>query len=363
MSLPISPLAPTGFPDLPDVKGVRSATASRGFYAPRGLKRDDVFLFAFDEGTHCGGVFTRSTTASSDVLWCREALLKSDGQARGLVVNAGNSNAFTGPKGIAKNEATLEAMVAALDVPKSTLYLAATGVIGEPLDNANDIGELVPGLVTRLGPVDWQGAAQAFMTTDTFAKASGTHFTLGDKTINIAGITKGSGMIAPNMSTMLAYLFTDATVAPALLQRLTAKAANQSFNAVTVDGDTSTSDTFMIFATGKSGIEPIEDESDPRYPPLEAALFATSLDLAQQIVRDGEGATKFITVEVKGARTDLDAKQIAVAIANSPLVKTALAASDANWGRIVMAAGKAMIPFDQNDLSIWFGDHQVAVST
>jgi len=360
MSTLLSPLAPASFPDLPNVKGVQSATASRGFYRPRGLERDDVFLFTLAEETHCGGVFTRSTTASSDVLWCRKALEESSGKARALVVNAGNSNAFTGPKGIAKNEATLSAMTQVLGIPKEACYLAATGVIGEPLDNDNDIGELIPDMSARLGPANWLQAAKAFMTTDTFAKGAGTSLHLGNHTINIAGIAKGSGMIAPNMATMLPYIFTDAAIAPDLLQRLTAKAAEQSFNAVTVDGDTSTSDTFMIFATGAAGAPVITDEHHPHYKAIEAALFTTSLDLAQQLVRDGEGATKFISVDVTGAQTDLDAKTIAAAIANSPLVKTALAASDANWGRIVMAAGKSLIPFDQTKLAIWFGDHQVA---
>jgi len=360
MSTSRSPLAPTRFPDLPEVKGVQSATASRGFYKPRDLERDDVFLFTLAEETHCGGIFTRSTTASADVLWCRKALEESAGKARALVVNAGNSNAFTGPKGIAKNEATLSAMMKTLAIPKANCYLAATGVIGEPLANDNHIGELVPDMAARLDRVNWQNAAKAFMTTDTFAKGAGTSLKLDDDTVNIAGIAKGSGMIAPNMATMLAYIFTDAAIAPDLLQRLTAKAAEQSFNAVTVDGDTSTSDTFMIFATGAAGTSLITDERHPHYKAIEAALFATSLDLAQQLVRDGEGATKFISVEVTGTENNKDAKIIAATIANSPLVKTALAASDANWGRIVMAAGKSLIPFDQAKLAIWFGNHQVA---
>ena len=360
MSSPLSLLAPTGFPVLPHVKGVRSTTASRGFYAPRGEDRDDVFLFAFAPGTTCGGVFTRSMTASSDVLWCRKALEESGGKATGLVVNAGNSNAFTGQNGIAKNEATLAAMTSALKASKETCYLAATGVIGEPLDTPNDIGALVPDMSSRLQAPDWQAAAQAFMTTDTFPKGAGSTLSLDGTTVNIAGIAKGSGMIAPNMSTMLAYLFTDAAIAPDLLQRLTAKTADQSFNCVTVDGDTSTSDTFMIFATGQSGAPIINTEDDPHYRDIEAALFAVSLDLAQQLVCDGEGARKFISIKVSGAQSYKDAKTIASAIANSPLVKTALAASDANWGRIVMAAGKALVPFDQNKLAIWFRDHQVA---
>ena len=215
-------------------------------------------------------------------------------------------------------------------------------------------------MAARLAVPDWLAAARAFMTTDTFAKGTGTILALGDAQVNIAGIAKGSGMIAPNMSTMLAYIFTDAAIAPALLQRLTEKAAERSFNSVSVDGDTSTSDTFMIFATGQSGGTIIEEESHPHYQALEQAIFDASLDLATQLVRDGEGATKFISIEVEGAENAAGAKAIASAVANSPLVKTALAASDANWGRIVMAAGKAMVPFDQNQLSIWFGNHQVA---
>ncbi|MEM9670292.1 MAG: bifunctional glutamate N-acetyltransferase/amino-acid acetyltransferase ArgJ [Pseudomonadota bacterium] len=360
MDLPVSPLAPERFPDLPHVKGVRSATGSRGFYAPRGLTRDDVFLFAFNEGTHCGGVFTTSQTASADVQWCRSALERSKGTGRALVVNSGNSNAFTGPHGVKKNQATLAAMVSALGAPKNTCYLAATGVIGEELSDPNFVGSAVPDLAESLAPPNWEAAARAFMTTDTFPKGTGQTVDVAGRTVGIAGIAKGSGMIAPNMSTMLAYLFTDAAIAPDLLQRLTAACAEESFNCVTVDGDTSTSDTFMIFATGASGAAMITSEVDPGYDAIAAALKAASLDLATQLVRDGEGASKLITICVRGTETDREAKAIGAAIANSPLVKTALAAGDANWGRIVMAAGNAGVRFDQRMLDIWFGDHQVA---
>ena len=229
MDLPRSPLAPAHFPILPLVKGVRSAALSRGFYAGRGKPRDDVFLFAFDEGTHCGGVFTRSMTASADVLWCREALAESGGLARGLVVNSGNSNAFTGPKGVEKNEATLAAMCAALEAPKHSCYLGATGVIGEPLADPNYIGAYLPQLTEALSTPKWEAAARAFMTTDTFPKGAGTTLDLFGHSVNIAGIAKGSGMIAPNMSTMLAYVMTDAAIAPGLLQQLTAQIAEETF--------------------------------------------------------------------------------------------------------------------------------------
>ncbi|MEM7663365.1 MAG: bifunctional glutamate N-acetyltransferase/amino-acid acetyltransferase ArgJ [Pseudomonadota bacterium] len=362
MQLARSPLAPERFPDLPIVKGVRGATASRGFYASSGLERDDVFLFAFDDGTACGGVFTTSQTASADVQWCRHALAASGGTARALVVNSGNSNAFTGPHGVHKNDATLKAMTSALQVPRDTCYLAATGVIGEELPDPNFVGSAVPGMAQSLAAPDWEAAARAFMTTDTFPKAAGGSMDIGGKTVNIAGIAKGSGMISPNMSTMLAYLFTDAAISPDVLQTLTARCADKSFNCVTVDGDTSTSDTFMIFATGASGAPRIETEACDGYKKIEAALQAASLDLATQLIRDGEGARKFITIDVSGAESNVEAWKIAASIANSPLVKTALAAGDANWGRVVMAAGKAGVTFDQSQLDIWFGDHQVAKS-
>ncbi|MCI4645848.1 MAG: bifunctional glutamate N-acetyltransferase/amino-acid acetyltransferase ArgJ [Hyphomonadaceae bacterium] len=360
MNLTPSPFAPEHFPELPTIKGVRAATGSRGFYAKRGLERDDVFLFVFDEGTHVGGVFTRSATASADVLWCREALAAGQGAARALVANSGNSNAFTGAKGVLKNDATLAAMTGALDVPRTACFLAATGVIGEPLPDPNYVGAIVPELAGRLTAPDWEACTRAFMTTDTFPKAAGTQRTVAGVEVSFAGITKGSGMIAPNMATMLAYVFTDAAIAPSLLQSLTARIADATFNAITVDSDTSTSDTFMIFATGASGMAIIETEEDPRFRTVEEALLRVSLKLAHQIVKDGEGAQKFISIRVNGAVSDASARIVAAAIANSPLVKTALAAGDANWGRIVMAVGKAMEPVDPDKLAIWFGDHQVA---
>ena len=360
MNLTPSPFAPARFPDLPEINGVRAATASRGFYAGRGAPRDDVFLFSFDAGTTCAGVFTRSSTASADVRWCREALASGAGQARGLVVNSGNSNAFTGAKGVLKNNATLAAMTAALGCETPTCFLGATGVIGEPLPDPNYVGSAVPDMAQALGRPDWEACARAFMTTDTFAKGAGLRRQIGDSEVAFAGIAKGSGMIAPNMATMLAYVFTDAAVAPDLLDQALRVACDQSFNAITVDSDTSTSDSLMVFATGACGQAPITDPDDARYAPFAAALKAICLELALLVVKDGEGASKFITVEVEGAADPASARTIATDIANSPLVKTALAANDANWGRVVMAVGKSGTAIDLDALSIWFGDVQVA---
>ncbi|KCZ92434.1 bifunctional glutamate N-acetyltransferase/amino-acid acetyltransferase ArgJ [Hyphomonas johnsonii] len=360
MKLIPSPFAPPAFPSLPAVRGVRAATASRGFYARRGIERDDVFLFAFDAGTACAGVFTRSHTASADVLWCREALKQGGGTARALIANSGNSNAFTGPKGVEKNDATLKALAASLNVPRESCFLAATGVIGEPLADPNYVGAIVPDLEQRLGAPDWEACARAFMTTDTYPKASGRTVDLAGAPTRFAGIAKGSGMIAPNMATMLAYVFTDAAVAPDVLQALLEEIADETFNAITVDGDTSTSDTLMVFATGANREPVIASRDDARFAAFAAALHATCLDLALQVVKDGEGASKFVTVRVEGAVSRLSAKTIACHIANSPLIKTAMAAGDANWGRVVMAVGKSLEPISQERLSIWFDGVLVA---
>lgn len=360
MNIAKSPFAPTQFPDMPSIKGVKVATASRGFYAARGIERDDVFLAVFDNGTTTGGVFTLSSTASDDVLRCRAALKSGDGRAQALIVNSGNSNAFTGPKGALKNAATLTALETQFGYEESGCFIAATGVIGEPLPNPNYIGEMVPVLAERLGAPNWEAMTRAFMTTDTFAKAAWTSREIDGQTVNFVGIAKGSGMIAPNMATMLAYIFTDAAIAPEALQKAVAEAADLSFNAITVDGDTSTSDTFMAFATGGSGGATILQDAGADYDSVCSAITEVASDLAKAIVKDGEGAQKFITIGVKGAADDRSAKVIAAAIANSPLVKTALAASDANWGRIVMAVGKSGEPVDVEKLSISFGDLEVA---
>ena len=360
MKLKPSPFAPARFPDLPPVRGLLSATASRGFYARRGVERDDVFLFVFDENTAAAGVFTRSLTASADVRWCREALKAGGGRAKALIANSGNSNAFTGPKGVLKNDATLAALVHTFEAKREQCFVAATGVIGEPLSDPNYLGAFVPDLSAKLHFPDWEKAARAFMTTDTYPKGAGRTANFSGKPVHFAGIAKGSGMIAPNMATMLAYVFTDAAVAPDLLQSALSGIAETTFNSITVDGDTSTSDTLMVFATAASDMAPIERRDDPRFPAFQEALRGVCHDLAMQVVKDGEGASKVAAVEVEGAASDASAKAVGVSIANSPLIKTAMAAGDANWGRIVMAVGKSYEPVDIEKLAIWFDDVQVA---
>lgn len=360
MKLKPSPFAPAHFPALPEVQGVRAATASRGFYAARGIERDDVFLFVLPEGTSAAGVFTRSHTASADVDWCREALKSGEGRARAVVANAGNSNAFTGKAGALKNEATLAAMVETLGVPKEECFLSATGVIGEPLPNPNYVGEMLPALETSLAAPDWEACARAFMTTDTFPKGAGAKCEIDGTPVSVAGILKGSGMIMPNMATMLCYVFTDAAIEPNVLDTLLREAVDRTLNSVTVDGDTSTSDTCMLFATGASGAPLIERADDPRLDGFRETLAHVLRDLAHQLVKDGEGASKFVEIRVQGAVSESSAKAIGLSIANSPLIKTAIAAEDANWGRIVMAVGKAMEPISKHEMRIWFGDHLVA---
>lgn len=360
MKLKPSPFAPAAFPALPAVQGVRTAVASRGFYAKRGLERDDVFLMAFDPDTSAAGVFTRSHTASADVDWCREALKASGGRAGALVVNAGNSNAFTGKAGVLKNEATLTAMTDTLGVPREHCFLAATGVIGEPLPDPNYVGEMLPALETGLEAADWEACARAFMTTDTFPKGAGGTCEIDGVTLSMAGILKGSGMIMPNMATMLCYLVTDAAIAPAVLDQLLRESVDRTLNSVTVDGDTSTSDSCMLFATGASGAPMIDSATDPRLEGFRTLLHDTLQDLAHQLVKDGEGASKFVEIRVEGAVSQASAKTIGLHIANSPLIKTAIAAGDANWGRIVMAVGKSLEPIAKDEMRIWFGDHLVA---
>ncbi|MEQ8557916.1 MAG: bifunctional glutamate N-acetyltransferase/amino-acid acetyltransferase ArgJ [Henriciella sp.] len=360
MKLKPSPFAPEHFPALPAVKGVRAATASRGFYARRGVDRDDVFLFFLPEGTTTAGVFTRSHTASADVDWCREALKAGQGRARALVVNAGNSNAFTGKAGVLKNEATLKAMAETLGVPREECFLAATGVIGEPLPDANYVGQMLPGLSASLSAPDWEACTRAFMTTDTFPKASGGTCEIEGVEVSVAGILKGSGMIMPNMATMLCYVFTDAAIAPDALDALLRNCVDRTLNSVTVDGDTSTSDSCQLFATGASDAPLIERADDPRLEDFRRLLDDTFRDLAHQLVKDGEGASKFVEIRVEGAVSEASARTIGLHIANSPLIKTAIAAGDANWGRIVMAVGKSLEPISKDEMRIWFGDHLVA---
>ena len=352
--LPRSPLAPARFPKLPDIAGVRMAAVRAGGAG----RRRDLMLVELAPGTSVAGVFTKSQTASAPVEWCRRIVGR--GTARGLIVNSGNANAFTGYAGVRAVAATTAAVAGALGCRANEVFVSSTGVIGEALA-VDRITAAVPGLRDGLGPRGWKAAADAIRTTDTFAKGAYAECAVGDTPAQIAGIAKGSGMIAPDMGTMLAYIFTDAKLPAAVLQALLSAAAATSFNAITVDGDTSTSDTVLLFATGFGPKHVrIRDPRDRTLAGFRRALNGVMTDLAQQIVRDGEGASKFVTVNVTGAASTRAAKRIAMAIANSPLVKTAIAGGDPNWGRIVMAVGKAGERADRDALSIHFGDVEVA---
>ena len=347
----VSPLAPERFPELPEIAGVRVATVEAGI---RYKDRDDLLLVELAPGTAVAGALTRSLTASAPVEWCREAL--AGGRARAIVVNSGNANAFTGRLGTAAVEHTVAATAHGLGCAKGEVFVSSTGVIGEPLPAESTIVEKLPGLVRTLAPGAWDAAARAIMTTDTFPKGASATARIGGETVTIAGIAKGSGMIAPDMATMLAYVFTDAAVPPGLLQSLTSRAVERSFNAITVDSDTSTSDTVLVAATGAAG-NPEPDAAMLRG--FARALEAVCRDLAHQIVRDGEGASKFVEIAVTGAASARAAKRIGLAIANSPLVKTAIAGEDANWGRIVMAVGKAGEKADRDALRIAIGGVEI----
>jgi len=350
----VSPLAPTTFAELPSIAGVRFATAEAGI---KYKNRTDVLLMVLDKGTEVAGVFTRSQCPSAPVDWCKAALTK--GIARALLVNSGNANAFTGKRG--RETVRLSAAMVAEVVgcrPKD-VFLASTGVIGEPLD-PRKFATVVADTASRAAAEPWLAAAKAIMTTDTFPKVASRQVSLGEATVTINGFAKGAGMIAPDMATMLAFVFTDAAIAAPALQTMLSAGVKESFNAITVDSDTSTSDTLLLFATGQVGPR-VESGRDRRLAPFRAALDSLLLDLAHQVVRDGEGARKFVAVTVEGAASDRSARRIALAIANSPLVKTAIAGEDANWGRIVMAVGKAGEPADRDKLAIWFGDTRVAV--
>ncbi|WP_131194948.1 bifunctional glutamate N-acetyltransferase/amino-acid acetyltransferase ArgJ [Lichenihabitans psoromatis] len=355
---PISPLAPKSVPDVAPIDGVRFAS---GEAAIRYKGRTDVTLVLFDEGTTVAGVLTKSKCPSAPVDWCRSML--PGGKARALVVNSGNANAFTGRVGAAAVQRTADLAVAALGIDEGSVFLASTGVIGEPLDASRFEGvlERLAGEATQDGIV---AAARAIMTTDTFPKLATAEAMIDGIPVRLNGIAKGAGMIAPDMATMLSFLFTDAPIAAPALQAMLVEAVDHSFNAITVDSDTSTSDTLLIFATGAArsrGVHPIDTATDPRLDDFKAALRTVTLDLAQQVVRDGEGARKFVEVRVTGADTDAAAKVVAASIANSPLVKTAVAGEDANWGRVVMAVGKAGERAERDRLAIWFGDIRVAV--
>jgi len=354
---PVSPLAPKTYPDIPPIEGVRFAVAQAGI---RYAGRTDAMLALFDEGTQVAGVFTRSKCPSAPVDWCRARL--DGGKARALLVNSGNANAFTGKAGKEAVKLSAKLVAAAAGVPEKQVFLASTGVIGEPLD-AKKFEPVLGKLVADARPDAWREAASAIMTTDTYPKLSTRTAQLGDVEVRIAGVAKGAGMIAPDMATMLSFVFTDAPIDAEVLQSLLSKSVQGSFNAITVDSDTSTSDTLLLFATGAAaerGAPVIEKASDRRLEDFRRALDEVLLDLAHQVVKDGEGARKFVEVTVMGAESPKAAKRIALSIANSPLVKTAVAGEDANWGRVVMAVGKSGEAADRDKLAIWFGDIRVA---
>jgi glutamate N-acetyltransferase/amino-acid N-acetyltransferase len=355
MSTAVSPLAPTTYATLPPLAGVRLAVAEAGI---RYRNRTDVLYVALAAGTAVAGVFTKSRCPSAPVDWCRENL--PGGTARALVVNSGNANAFTGAKGRDAVALTADIAGRAADCTPSEIFIASTGVIGEPLDATKFEGVLTD-CEARAQADGWFEAAKAIMTTDTFPKLATRTVDLGGVPVTINGIAKGAGMIAPDMATMLSFIFTDAPVAAPALQALLSRSTDTTFNCLTIDGDTSTSDTVMLFATGGAAGAPlIETAGDPRLAAFADALEGLMSELAQLVARDGEGARKFVTVRVTGAVDDRSAHRIALSIANSPLVKTALAGEDANWGRVVMAVGKAGEPADRDRLSIAFGDVRVA---
>ena len=357
MSHDVSPLAPAFYAELGPVDGLRIATAAAGI---KYQGRTDVLMMVLDEPAAVAGVFTRSLCPSAPVDFCRDSL--KGGRIRALVVNSGNANAFTGLKGRETTAMTAVAAAEAVGCRTSEVFLASTGVIGEPLD-AGKFAHLLDGMAREADGTRWREAADAIMTTDTYPKLSTRTVEIDGVSVVLNGIAKGAGMIAPDMATMLSFLATDAAIAPKALQAMLSAAVEPSFNSVTVDSDTSTSDTLLLIATGAAaarGAAEIADPADPRLGAFKAALAEMLVDLARQVARDGEGARHEIQVTVEGAASDAAAKRIALSIANSPLVKTAVAGGDANWGRIVMAVGKAGERADRDKLSIFFGEVRVA---
>jgi glutamate N-acetyltransferase/amino-acid N-acetyltransferase len=352
-----SPLAPKNVPDMPAISGLRLATAAAGI---KYKDRTDVLMALLAPGTTVAGVFTRSKCPSAPVEWCR--INVKGGRARALVVNSGNANAFTGKSGREAARFTAALAAKATGCGTGEVFLASTGVIGEPL-KATQFTGVMDGLVQRATPKAFDEAAKAIMTTDTFPKVATATAKLGRTQVTINGIAKGAGMIAPDMATMLSFVFTDAPIAARALQKILSEGVVDTFNAVTIDGDTSTSDTLLAFATGQAaanGAPKITKANDPRLKGFRKALAQVLGDLAEQVARDGEGATKLVEIVVEGAVSKFSARRIAMSIANSPLVKTAIAGEDANWGRVVMAVGKAGEPANRDKLSIWFGGIRVA---
>ncbi len=346
----VSPLAPAAFPDLPAIDGVRFATVEAGV---RYQGRTDVMLAVLDPGTSVAGVFTRSATRAAPVLDCQNKIGGSSEGPAAIVVNSGNANAFTGHYGQTSVAEVTQAVSKATGVPVERVFTSSTGVIGEPLPHERIVAQLET-LKAGLSRHAIEDAARAIMTTDTFPKGASAQVQIDGKTVSIAGIAKGSGMIAPDMATMLVYIFTDARVEQSALQAMLRAQTDRTFNCITVDSDTSTSDSLLLCATGASGVDATGNAA------FAEALEGVMLDLAQQVVRDGEGATKFVEIRVTGAASDADAKVHGLAIANSPLIKTAIAGEDPNWGRVVMAIGKSGAAADRDLLSISFGDILVA---
>jgi glutamate N-acetyltransferase/amino-acid N-acetyltransferase len=351
-AMPVSPLA-VPFPTMPPIAGVQMATSRAGFYKH---ERDDLLVMTFPDGASAAGVFTRHGVGSAPVDWCKRQLEMTKGEGvRALVVNAGCANSFTGRPGADAVRRVCSAVGKRFDCRQRDVMVASTGVIGVLLDDAKIVHRLAD-LEGKLNEDAWPAAARAIMTTDTFPKGAHATAQVDGVTVNMSGICKGSGMIAPDMATMLAFVVTDAAISPAALQNLCSLYTRNTFNAVTVDGDRSTNDTLLLFATGKSGAPRISRAGDRRLADFREKLEAVLLDLAHQLVRDGEGATKFIKVNVTGAETHASARKIARTISESPLVKTAFAGEDANWGRIVMAVGRADEPVDRDSMSVKFGD-------
>ena len=358
MAKDISPLAPkNGFPKLPIIKGIRLASVAANIkYADR----DDVMLMECAAGSSIAGVFTRSSTRSASVLDCQNKLVnRSDKTAAAIIVNSGNSNAFTGTHGEVSVQNICASISSEMNIPLNSIFSASTGVIGEKLPHEKIINKIEE-LNSKLSEYSLESAARAIMTTDTFPKGAYSSFSINGSNVNISGFAKGSGMIAPDMATMLVYIMTDVSIKRNILQNILTKLNEKTFNCITVDSDTSTSDSLMVIATGQSKTETIVDEFSDEALKFTEELNSVMLSLAKQVVRDGEGATKFLEVEVRGAVSDISAKTVALAIANSPLIKTAVAGEDPNWGRVVMGVGKSGEPADRDKISIWFGNILVA---
>ena len=358
MAKDISPLAPkNGFPKLPIIKGIRLASVAANIkYADR----DDVMLMECAAGSSIAGVFTRSSTRSASVLDCQNKLVnRSDKTAAAIIVNSGNSNAFTGTHGEVSVQNICASISSEMNIPLNSIFSASTGVIGEKLPHEKIINKIEE-LNSKLSEHSLESAARAIMTTDTFPKGAYSSFSINGSNVNISGFAKGSGMIAPDMATMLVYIMTDVSIKRNILQNILTKLNEKTFNCITVDSDTSTSDSLMVIATGQSKTETIVDEFSDEALKFTEELNSVMLSLAKQVVRDGEGATKFLEVEVRGAVSDISAKTVALAIANSPLIKTAAAGEDPNWGRVVMGVGKSGEPADRDKISIWFGSILVA---